>query len=120
MIRGQGLGLVTRGSITRRYTASIALFFIPPISPLRAEHPLERVTRIMILIPIECVYSSKPLAISGSGGPHELYTGILMCLALYEQFPPPLPSPDDHPPHTMPNRAKNEKRDTKLSKGKVR
>ena len=37
------------GSIMRRYTASIALFFIPPIppiSPLRAEHPLERVTRI--------------------------------------------------------------------------
>ena len=29
-IWGQGLGLVTLGSITRRYTASIALFFHPP------------------------------------------------------------------------------------------
>ena len=47
-IWGQGLGLVTRGSITTTHTAFIALFFIPPIppiSPLRAEHPLERVTR---------------------------------------------------------------------------
>ena len=49
-IWGQGLGLVTRGSITRRLHRLYCPFFsippIPPISPLRAEHPLERVTRI--------------------------------------------------------------------------
>ena len=47
---GLGLGLVTHGSITRRLHRLYCPFFvlptIPTISPLRAEHPLERVTRI--------------------------------------------------------------------------
>ena len=59
---GQGLGLVTRGSITRRLHRLYCPFFfippIPPISPLRAEHPLERVTRTLNLFAMRPTYHS--------------------------------------------------------------
>ena len=41
---------------------------IPPISPLRAEHPLERVTRILITPTLECSAHSSIMRLGGMNG----------------------------------------------------
>ena len=68
------------------YTASIALFFIPPIppiSPLRAEHPLERVTRIASHLLFYLVFSrlTSPTPSSPSA-----YGGVFGDLFIFDAF----------------------------------